>query len=309
MFFKAGPESDDEGEVLEPEADVESEEEDEAAVAARMAKAVAKRKGGDAAVASSTPSISETSSSSAASRGSMKRSVSSNQGGSVAGGNQSLCSQMMSGMDELLGMLEVGNPHYVRCIKTNEEKKKANVDLELVEEQVRYLGIRENVLVRRVGFCFYQPYEEFVSRYRIISRLTWPPKPSQENNPPSETDSQSSSALTTSSKAASSSYGSGKKGWMKWACVGILSNGEPSEWVSNFGKVPPILLTEGVDYRLGKDKVFIRQPASLQLLEDARQMTLGHVACIIQSFFRKLVYWKRYMCKYLNKGNVVCEMN
>lgn len=291
-----GQESDDDGDVIEPEVESE-EEEDEAAIAARRAKAVARRKGGGGNDTESTPPPSSSSSSSSVQStsggSSLRRSMSSSQGG--AAGNQSICNQMMTGMNELLSLLEEGNPHYIRCIKTNDHKKKQNVDLELIQEQVRYLGIRENVLVRRVGFCFYQPYEEFVNRYRIISRLTWPPKPSIENEPPSSTAMEASDENEgTIISKPSISYGKGKKGWRKWACVGILSHGEPSEWVSKFGEIPPIYLTEGEDYRLGKDKVFIRQPSSLQLLEDARQLTLGHVACIIQSFIRKLVYVKKF---------------
>ena len=46
--------------------------------------------------------------------------------------------------------------------------------MDLVKHQVRYLGLVENVRVRRAGFCFRQPYDKFLWRYKILSPKTWP---------------------------------------------------------------------------------------------------------------------------------------
>ncbi|KAI5710172.1 hypothetical protein M8J75_006317 [Diaphorina citri] len=65
-------------------------------------------------------------------------------------------------------------PHYVRCIKPNEEKSAVVFNDERVEHQVRYLGLLENVRVRRAGFAHRQPYDRFLKRYKMISEFTWP---------------------------------------------------------------------------------------------------------------------------------------
>ena len=37
-----------------------------------------------------------------------------------------------------------------------------------------YLGLLENVRVRRAGFAFRQEYTKFLQRYKILSKRTWP---------------------------------------------------------------------------------------------------------------------------------------
>ncbi|XKL60916.1 hypothetical protein PGB90_007973 [Kerria lacca] len=65
-------------------------------------------------------------------------------------------------------------PYYVRCIKPNEEKSPASLDEERVSHQIRYLGLLENVRVRRAGFAHRQTYDRFLKRYKMISKFTWP---------------------------------------------------------------------------------------------------------------------------------------
>lgn len=45
---------------------------------------------------------------------------------------------------------------------------------ELVLAQARYLGLMENVRVRRAGYAFRQLYAPFLERYKMLSRRTWP---------------------------------------------------------------------------------------------------------------------------------------
>ena len=40
--------------------------------------------------------------------------------------------------------------------------------------QVRYLGLLENVRVRRAGFAHRETYKRFESRYKMVSAATWP---------------------------------------------------------------------------------------------------------------------------------------
>lgn len=66
------------------------------------------------------------------------------------------------------------NPHYVRCIKPNDEKRAGFLDEQRTRHQIRYLGLVENVRVRRAGFANRQTYERFFNRYRIILPETYP---------------------------------------------------------------------------------------------------------------------------------------
>lgn len=77
-------------------------------------------------------------------------------------------------MVELVNALKKMEPFYVRCIKPNYIKSATVFEDELVEHQVRYLGLLENVRVRRAGFVYRQRYDKFLLRYKMISQYTWP---------------------------------------------------------------------------------------------------------------------------------------
>jgi len=47
-------------------------------------------------------------------------------------------------------------------------------DLEIVGHQVKYLGLMENLRVRRAGFAYRRPYNVFLERYKSLCPQTWP---------------------------------------------------------------------------------------------------------------------------------------
>uniref|UniRef100_A0A668A7E3 Unconventional myosin-Ib n=2 Tax=Myripristis murdjan TaxID=586833 RepID=A0A668A7E3_9TELE len=82
--------------------------------------------------------------------------------------------QFKASVGTLMRNLQTKNPNYIRCIKPN-DKKAAHIFTEsLVRHQVRYLGLMENVRVRRAGYAFRQPYEPCLERYKMLCKQTWP---------------------------------------------------------------------------------------------------------------------------------------
>uniref|UniRef100_A0A8C1JJ55 Osteoclast-stimulating factor 1 n=1 Tax=Cyprinus carpio TaxID=7962 RepID=A0A8C1JJ55_CYPCA len=65
-------------------------------------------------------------------------------------------------------------PHYIRCIKPNETKKPRDWEESRVRHQVEYLGLRENIRVRRAGYAYRRVFKKFLQRYAILTRETWP---------------------------------------------------------------------------------------------------------------------------------------
>jgi myosin heavy subunit len=57
----------------------------------------------------------------------------------------------------------------------------SSFDEELCLHQVRYLGLLENVRVRRAGFAYRQTYDTWLSRYKARDR----PHPHAPHNVPS----------------------------------------------------------------------------------------------------------------------------
>ncbi|RNF00969.1 myosin IF [Trypanosoma rangeli] len=66
------------------------------------------------------------------------------------------------------------NPHYVRTIKSNDEKRPNFIDDARVLHQVKYLGLLENVRVRRAGYIYRQYFDKFLKRFKFLSPETFP---------------------------------------------------------------------------------------------------------------------------------------
>ncbi|NXO51626.1 MYO1A protein, partial [Aramus guarauna] len=82
--------------------------------------------------------------------------------------------QFKASVATLMKNLYSKNPNYIRCIKPNETKTAMLFTPELVLAQIRYLGLMENVRVRRAGYAFRQLYGPFLERYKMLSTRTWP---------------------------------------------------------------------------------------------------------------------------------------
>ncbi|CAK7297881.1 Unconventional myosin-Ia [Vulpes lagopus] len=82
--------------------------------------------------------------------------------------------QFKSSVAILMKNLYSKNPNYIRCIKPNEHQQRGQFSWDLVATQTQYLGLLENVRVRRAGYAYRQRYEPFLERYRLLSRSTWP---------------------------------------------------------------------------------------------------------------------------------------
>uniref|UniRef100_A0A674DAP4 Myosin IG n=1 Tax=Salmo trutta TaxID=8032 RepID=A0A674DAP4_SALTR len=90
----------------------------------------------------------------------------------------------------LVDKLGCKEPYYVRCIKPNEMKSPVLFDDARCQHQVAYLGLLENVRVRRAGFAYRQPYARFLQRYKMTCEYTWP-------NHLMETDREAVEAIVT----------------------------------------------------------------------------------------------------------------
>ncbi|OXB56512.1 hypothetical protein ASZ78_003852, partial [Callipepla squamata] len=76
--------------------------------------------------------------------------------------------------NDLVNTLMKCTPHYIRCIKPNETKKPRDWEESRVKHQVEYLGLKENIRVRRAGFAYRRIFHKFLQRYAILTPETWP---------------------------------------------------------------------------------------------------------------------------------------
>eukprot|EP01102_Stenamoeba_stenopodia_P011541 TRINITY_DN3559_c0_g1_i1.p1 TRINITY_DN3559_c0_g1~~TRINITY_DN3559_c0_g1_i1.p1 ORF type:complete len:962 (+),score=289.09 TRINITY_DN3559_c0_g1_i1:505-3390(+) len=82
--------------------------------------------------------------------------------------------QFKTSLQGLVDTLLKCRPHYTRCIKPNGNKRPGLLDETLVRHQIRYLGLVENLRVRRAGYANRQTYDRFLRRYKMICKSTWP---------------------------------------------------------------------------------------------------------------------------------------
>uniref|UniRef100_A0AAX7U806 Myosin Ic, paralog b n=1 Tax=Astatotilapia calliptera TaxID=8154 RepID=A0AAX7U806_ASTCA len=82
--------------------------------------------------------------------------------------------QFKASLAKLMEILMSKEPSYVRCIKPNDSKQSGRFDEVLIRHQVKYLGLMENLRVRRAGFAYRRRYEVFLQRYKSLCPGTWP---------------------------------------------------------------------------------------------------------------------------------------
>ncbi|VDP23556.1 unnamed protein product [Soboliphyme baturini] len=78
---------------------------------------------------------------------------------------QTSASRFRDSMNRLVDILTSKVPFYIRCIKPNDNMMPFLFDDNRVEHQIAYLGLIENIRVRRAGFAYRISYDRFIKRY------------------------------------------------------------------------------------------------------------------------------------------------
>ncbi|GAM33778.1 microfilament motor [Talaromyces pinophilus] len=74
--------------------------------------------------------------------------------------------------NDLVTTLMKCQPSYIRTIKPNENKSPTEYNSANVLHQIKYLGLQENVRIRRAGFAYRQTFDKFVERFYLLSKHT-----------------------------------------------------------------------------------------------------------------------------------------
>ena len=76
--------------------------------------------------------------------------------------------QFRKQLGKLMKLIDTTSPHYVRCIKPNDQNKPEIFDRQRVNDQLKYSGILEAIRVARAGYPVRFKKEVFMDRYRMI---------------------------------------------------------------------------------------------------------------------------------------------
>ncbi|KAK8864643.1 myosin-1 [Kwoniella newhampshirensis] len=79
--------------------------------------------------------------------------------------------------DQLSANLLVDNlmkcqPHYIRTIKPNQHRSPTEYDDKAILHQIKYLGLQENIRVRRAGFAYRAEFSKMIQRFYLLSPST-----------------------------------------------------------------------------------------------------------------------------------------
>lgn len=83
---------------------------------------------------------------------------------------QTVGSQFRESLTQLIGTLHSTTPHYVRCIKPNEDKKPFQWEAGKIVQQLRACGVLETVRISAAGFPSRWSYDDFYDRYRLLCK-------------------------------------------------------------------------------------------------------------------------------------------
>lgn len=68
--------------------------------------------------------------------------------------------------------LSRAQPSYIRTIKPNQHRSATEYDTRAILHQIKYLGLQENIRVRRAGFAYRNTFEKMVERFYLLSPAT-----------------------------------------------------------------------------------------------------------------------------------------
>ncbi|KAL6053329.1 Unconventional myosin-XIX [Balamuthia mandrillaris] len=83
----------------------------------------------------------------------------------------SVASQFKESLAALMGSISSTNPHYIRCIKPNPDKRAMDFDKLLVLHQLRCGGVLSSIKISVAGYPNRRTYEEFRLRYQMLGKF------------------------------------------------------------------------------------------------------------------------------------------
>ncbi len=72
-------------------------------------------------------------------------------------------------LGQLMHQLSTTQPHFVRCIVPNSEKRPGKVEVNLVLDQLRCNGVLEGIRIARLGYPNRHSFAEFRQRYEVLT--------------------------------------------------------------------------------------------------------------------------------------------
>ncbi|KAM6465858.1 unconventional myosin-IXb isoform 4-T4 [Liasis olivaceus] len=80
----------------------------------------------------------------------------------------SISAQFQTSLNKLLETLGKAEPFFIRCIRSNSEKRELLFDERLVLQQLRYTGMLETVRIRQSGYSAKFNFQDFIDQFQVL---------------------------------------------------------------------------------------------------------------------------------------------
>nr|XP_046215524.1 unconventional myosin-IXb-like isoform X3 [Oncorhynchus gorbuscha] len=80
----------------------------------------------------------------------------------------SISAQFQASLNKLLETVGKAEPFFIRCIRSNAEKKEMLFDNALVQQQLRYTGMLETVRIQKSGYNAKFTFTEFLEQFKLL---------------------------------------------------------------------------------------------------------------------------------------------
>eukprot|EP01038_Epipyxis_sp_PR26KG_P015212 gene15212-20491_t len=97
-----------------------------------------------------------------------------NKSNSKKGNKLTLCAKFKNDLDNLMTTLRSTAPHFIRCIKPNNEQSPNKFESNLALNQLKYSGLFDAIRIRKSGYAIRIPHDQFIRRYRVCSSVSYP---------------------------------------------------------------------------------------------------------------------------------------
>lgn len=220
-----------------------------------------------------------------------KQKISAQSGAPAQGSNKqskaTVGSQFRDSLTQLMKILNSTTPHYVRCIKSNDDKVAFEFDNTRAVQQLRACGVLETIRISSNGFPTRWTYSDFSNRYRVLlvgvhryaRKKEGPPVPLPRK------------LIKTGSSSSSE---------VKAVCEQIVKLVYELQVYSSF-RLPFEKTSVNEDgtpsvlpYQFGKSKIFFRA-GQVALLERIRTARLRECAALLQKTVRGWLCRRRYL--------------
>ena len=193
-------------------------------------------------------------------------------------------SQFRESLASLMKILNSTTPHYVRCIKPNDEKAAFKFDNIRVVQQLRACGVLETINISSQSFPSRWTYSDFANRYRpLLIGL------SQDLLKQLASANKSTTAKVVDTRKIVRSDAS----TVKQLCIDIVKIVYEHQIYSQF-KLPNEQQQQENIYQFGKTKLFFRA-GQVALLERIRAQKLRDCAILMQKVVRGWLVRRNYV--------------